>query len=54
MTETAVGSGALDIGNLGVFEAYLRSISDQRWYVAAIRMALAGLVVAVINIVLPG
>jgi hypothetical protein len=30
------------------------SISGQRWYVAAIRMALAGLVVALINLVLPG
>jgi hypothetical protein len=29
------------------------SISGQRWYVSALRMALAGLVVAVINVLLP-
>jgi VIT1/CCC1 family predicted Fe2+/Mn2+ transporter len=39
---------------LGTFGAYMGSISGQRWYVAAARMGLAGLVVAGINWVLPG
>jgi VIT1/CCC1 family predicted Fe2+/Mn2+ transporter len=39
---------------LGAFGAYMGSISGQRWYVAAARMALAGLVVAVVNVLLPG
>jgi predicted membrane protein (TIGR00267 family) len=47
----AVGLG---IGVLGAFGAYMGSISGQRWYVAAARMGLAGLVVAIINVVLPG
>jgi hypothetical protein len=29
-------------------------VAGQRWYVSAGRMALAGLVVAVINVFLPG
>ena len=44
----------IGVGLLFVFGAYMGSISGQRWYVAAARMALAGLVVAVINIFLPG
>lgn len=55
---TMVEAGALGVGIgvtvLGVFGAYMGSISGQRWYVAAVRMGLAGLVVAAINIVLPG
>lgn len=39
---------------LFVFGAYMGNISDQRWTVAGIRMGLAGLVVALINIILPG
>ena len=53
MVEAALVAVALGIGILGVFGAYMGSISGQRWYVAAARMALAGLVVAVINVVLP-
>ena len=34
--------------------AYMGSISKQRWYVAAIRMGLAGVVVAAISVFLPG
>jgi predicted membrane protein (TIGR00267 family) len=52
--EAALFAVALGIGILGAFGAYMGSISGQRWYVAAIRMALAGLVVAVINVFLPG
>jgi len=54
MAEAGVVGVALGIGVLGVFGAYMSSISGQRWYVSALRMALAGLVVAVINLFLPG
>ncbi|MDZ5811924.1 VIT1/CCC1 transporter family protein [Halorubrum sp. AD140] len=54
MREAAVVAVALGIGVLGVFGAYMGSISGQRWYVAAARMGLAGLVVAVVNFFLPG
>ncbi|QIO23412.1 VIT1/CCC1 transporter family protein [Haloarcula sp. JP-L23] len=54
MTEAAIAAVGLGIGVLGAFGAYMGSISDQRWYVAAARMALAGLVVAVVNLLLPG
>lgn len=54
MAEAGAIAVALGVGVLSVFGAYMGSISGQRWYVAAIRMALAGLVVAVINLFLPG
>jgi predicted membrane protein (TIGR00267 family) len=54
MVQAALVAVAFGIGILGVFGAYMGSISGQRWYVAAARMALAGLVVAVINVFLPG
>jgi predicted membrane protein (TIGR00267 family) len=54
MVEAAVVSVGLGVGVLGTFGAYMGSISGQRWYVAAARMALAGLVVAVVNVLLPG
>ena len=54
MTEAAVVAVGLGIAILSAFGAYMGSISGQRWYVAAARMGLAGLVVAVINIFLPG
>jgi len=54
LVEAALVAVALGIGILGVFGAYMGSISGQRWYVAALRMALAGLVVALVNVVLPG
>lgn len=54
MQEAALVAVGLGIGVLGVFGAYMGSISGQRWYVAAARMGLAGLVVAVINFFLPG
>ena len=44
----------LGIVLLGVVGAYMGSISQQRWYVAAVRMGLAGVVVAIISILLPG
>jgi predicted membrane protein (TIGR00267 family) len=54
MQEAALVAVGLGIGVLGGFGAYMGSISGQRWYVAAARMGLAGLVVAVINFFLPG
>ncbi|MFC7138151.1 VIT1/CCC1 transporter family protein [Halobaculum litoreum] len=53
MVEAGVASVALGVCVLGVFGAYMGSISGQRWYVAAARMGLAGLVVAGINVLLP-
>jgi predicted membrane protein (TIGR00267 family) len=54
MAEAGLGGVGLGIGVLASFGAYMGSISGQRWYVSAIRMGLAGLVVAVINLFLPG
>lgn len=54
MVEAGFLGVALGICVLAVFGAFMASVSEQRWYVAAVRMALAGLVVAVINIFLPG
>ncbi len=54
MVEAAVIAVGLGIGVLCAFGAYMGSISGQRWYVAAARMGLAGLVVAAINVFLPG
>jgi predicted membrane protein (TIGR00267 family) len=39
---------------LFTFGAYLADLSEQNWVVAGARMGLAGLVVAVLNLVLPG
>lgn len=47
----SIGIGILLLASVG---AYMGSISRQRWYVAAVRMALAGVVVTVISVVLPG
>jgi len=44
---------AIGVGVLFTFGAYLGSISKQRWYVAGVRMGLAGLVVAAINLLIP-
>lgn len=46
---TMLGVG-IGVAILFLFGAYLGSISKQRWLVAGIRMALAGLVVAAINV----
>lgn len=47
-------SVAVTVGVLFTFGAYMSTISRQRWYIAGIRMGLAGIVVAVISIFLPG
>lgn len=54
MGQAALVAVGLGVGVLGVFGAYMGSISGQRWYVAAFRMGLAGVVVAVLNLFLPG
>ncbi|MEF8885357.1 MAG: VIT1/CCC1 transporter family protein [Haloarculaceae archaeon] len=54
MAQAGVVGVGLGVAVLAVFGAYMGSISGQRWYVSALRMGLAGLVVAVINLFLPG
>ena len=54
MVQAGLAGVALGVGILAVFGAYMGSISGQSWLVAAARMALAGLVVAVVNVFLPG
>ena len=49
-----VASVGLAVAVLFGFGAYMGRISKQRWYVAGVRMGLAGLVVAAINLLLPG
>lgn len=54
MLQSVLSSIAVGVAILAAFGIYLASISKQRWYVAAARMGLAGLVVAAINVFLPG
>ena len=54
MFQALLASIALGIAMLAGVGAYLGAISRQRWYVAAARMGLAGIVVAVLSIFLPG
>lgn len=54
MYQATLGGVAIGVLILFSFGAYLGAISKQRWYVAGIRMGLAGLVVAAINVLLPG
>ena len=54
MTQATIAGVVLGSGLLFAFGAYLGSISEQRWVVAGLRMGLAGLVVAAVNLVLPG
>ncbi|SDM08760.1 TIGR00267 family protein [Halogranum gelatinilyticum] len=49
-----VGGILIGVALLFAFGAYLSTISRQRWYVAGLRMGLAGLVVAAVNYLLPG
>lgn len=44
----------MGMGLLFLFGVYMAKISGIKWYIAGLRMALAGLVVAAINIALPG
>ncbi|WP_165875239.1 hypothetical protein [Natrarchaeobius chitinivorans] len=54
MLEAVLASITVGVLILSTFGVYLASISRQRWYVAAARMGIAGIVVAAINVVLPG
>ena len=54
MLQATVLSVAAGMLVLFVFGAYMGTISQQQWLVAGARMGLAGLVVALINIALPG
>ncbi|MFC4357493.1 VIT1/CCC1 transporter family protein [Halobium salinum] len=50
-TLASVGVG---VGLLFTFGAYLGDLSEQNWVVSGLRMGLAGVVVALLNLVLPG
>lgn len=54
MLTATLAAIALGVLVLFVFGAYLGTISRQTWYVAGIRMGLAGLVVAALNLLAPG
>jgi VIT1/CCC1 family predicted Fe2+/Mn2+ transporter len=54
MLQAALIAVGLGVGLLFIFGAYMASIAGIPWYVAGIRMGLAGLVVAGINLLLPG
>lgn len=54
MLEATILSVVIGVGILSLFGVYMARISQQTWYRSAIRMGLAGLVVALINIMLPG
>jgi predicted membrane protein (TIGR00267 family) len=53
MLQATLVSVAVSVGVLFAFGAYMASISRQRWYIAGIRMGLAGIVVAIINVFIP-
>ncbi|ELZ83008.1 hypothetical protein C453_13421 [Haloferax elongans ATCC BAA-1513] len=54
MLTATVASVALGTAILFTFGAYMGSISDQRWYVAGLRMGLAGVAVAAVNLLFGG
>ena len=54
LLQATILSVAVAVGVLFLFGAYMASISRQRWYIAGIRMGLAGIVVAIISVFLPG
>ncbi|ELZ94265.1 Integral membrane protein superfamily [Haloferax mucosum ATCC BAA-1512] len=54
MTTATLTSVFLGTAILFSFGAYMGSISNQRWYVAGVRMALAGVAVAIVNLLFGG
>jgi predicted membrane protein (TIGR00267 family) len=54
MRQSTVGAVVVGVATLFAFGAYMGSIAGINWTVAGARMGLAGLVVAVVNIALPG
>lgn len=53
IVQAVLVSIALGVLLLGAVGAYMGKISHQQWWIAAVRMAVAGLVVAIISIFLP-
>jgi predicted membrane protein (TIGR00267 family) len=53
LLQATLVSVGMAVGVLFIFGAYMASISRQRWYIAGIRMGLAGIVVAVLNVFFP-
>jgi predicted membrane protein (TIGR00267 family) len=54
MRGATLASVGVAVSILFAFGAYLAGISEQNWIVAGARMGLAGIVVALLNLVLPG
>ncbi|MFB6182809.1 MAG: VIT1/CCC1 transporter family protein [Candidatus Nanohaloarchaea archaeon] len=54
MFQATLASVGMGMSLLFVLGAYMGNISDQNLVKAGIRMALAGLIVAILNVVLPG
>jgi len=54
MVDATVVSVGIGVGTLFIFGAYMGSISKQRWYLAGVRMGVAGIFVALLNVLLPG
>lgn len=54
MLYSTIASIAVAVGLLSAFGVYMGKISGQKLWKSAIRMGLAGLVVAALNIILPG
>jgi predicted membrane protein (TIGR00267 family) len=54
MQAATIASVGMGIAILFVFGAYMGSIAKLTWYVSGLRMALAGLVAAGLNLLLPG
>lgn len=54
MLYSTIASLVVAVGLLSAFGAYMGKISGQKLWKSAIRMGLAGLVVAALNILLPG
>ncbi|AZQ15961.1 VIT1/CCC1 transporter family protein [Halorubrum sp. PV6] len=54
MRDATLVSISVAVAILFLFGVYLADISEQNWIVAGARMGLAGIVVAVLNLILPG
>ena len=54
MRDATLVSISVAVAILFMFGVYLADISEQNWIVAGARMGLAGIVVAVLNLILPG
>jgi predicted membrane protein (TIGR00267 family) len=54
MRDAVLASVGVAVAILFTFGAYLAEISEQNWVVAGLRMGLAGVAVALLNVLLPG